>query len=149
METVVVSKASLYWRRVGIWQVLAILFTFGVSFATLRLTGDKETSAYITAIFTGIVVLISIIATIPGAVIASVIAYAATIPVAFAFMTYANNTMPVLGVLAVSVPTTMAVAIVVATPTANAERYGIKKKRFFCLLYTVEYGAILLSLLLA
>ncbi|MFA6252840.1 MAG: hypothetical protein WCV69_01050 [Patescibacteria group bacterium] len=153
MEAVLATQASLYWSKLGKWQLLITIPTLLTFFAILYFVGDKKLAALFAAV-TPIVILL-VVASVSyhhihdtqvlisgfGAIlVATLVAYAATLFVC-------ALSQPFVAVITAII--TILVAIFVATLVASEmKKHGIKKRAVW-LSCATEFVIILLPVLLA
>lgn len=137
MESAVTSQASLFWRKLGWWQVLTIIVVLVTFFITLHLTGKKEWAGITAAIVVAFIMLASGV-----------------------YTTFTNSSPPLIpvAVLAIGAFTVMiaqvtilfvgVVGLILIMLDHEVRQYDIKK-RVVWLSSAVEFAAILLPILLA
>jgi len=133
METAVVSKTSLFWQKIGKWQILATLLTLATFFITLHLTGDKEMAGW--AVLTAATIATALTAAIVG--IATFATFAAFVIIIAIFAAF---DCPLIAAI---------VGTVIAVATADDRKKCDIRQRVVWLSFVAEFMIILLSILLA
>ncbi|MBU1202718.1 hypothetical protein KKH39_01605 [Patescibacteria group bacterium] len=144
MTTTVVSQGSLFWNKLGKWQMLAVLLTLVVFFVALGM-GNKETAGTISALTLAAVTLTvltvaALVLAVPSAVPFVFLFAAATASIAFAFV----KGVAIIPGIAFAVAEGIAVTLAVA----EVKKYGIRK-RIVWFSFAAEFACIVLPMSLA
>lgn len=136
-----ISQHSLFWNKLGKWQMLAVILILTTFFITLHFTGDKKQAGVLAVFATICTFFICTIAT-DAIALAAFVALTALISIGI-ISTAASVALALVSTVFVA---TLAIAFVLATGEVN-KKYGIRK-RVVWLSFAAEFVAILLPILL-